>query len=200
MKARKKVTSFALLIALVALLVGGVTMAFFTDSDEATNTFTVGDVDIELTEPGWEEPETTTPGVAYEKDPTVTNIGLNGAWVRVNVTMSDWTAFSAAAANHALTDLTTVFGGFEDSKWTLAGAPKVDSANDTVTYSYYYNAVLAKGASTGPLFTTVTVPAFFTSEEMKALGDDFTIKVTADAIQEEGFTAPAAAFGAFDAQ
>lgn len=199
MKTKKRIAVFALVAALIALLVGGMTMAYFTDQEDATNTFTVGNVDIQLTEPDWVAPETTTPGVAYDKNPTVTNIGKNDAWIRVNVTLSDWDAFSKAAATHNVTDLTTVFGGFDDSKWTLAGTPKVDTAKDTITYSYYYNAILEKGENTGALFTTVTVPASFTSEEMAALGDDFTINVTADAIQKEGFTTPAAAFAAFDA-
>lgn len=199
MKTKKRITAIALVAALIAILVAGATIAYFTDREKATNTFTVGNVDITLTEPSWEEPEITTPGVAYDKDPTVTNVGVNDAWVRVNVTLSDWTAFSSAAAKHNITDLTTVFGGFSASKWTLTGTPKVDAAKDTVTYSYYYNTVLGAGENTGALFTTVTVPAVFTSEEMAALGDDFTIDVSSDAIQKEGFTTAAQAFAAFDA-
>lgn len=55
-------------------------------------------------------------------------------------------------------------------------------------------------ANTGALFTSVTVPAAFNNEEMAALGDDFTIDVTADAIQAEGFDTVTEAFAAFDAQ
>lgn len=203
---KKKITALALVVAILAIAIIGGTLAYFTDTKTATNTFTVGNVKIELDEqkPGTNERTTTgveytsvTPGVAYAKDPTVTNTGNNDAWVRVNVTLSDAAAFKAAAKEHGVTDLATVFGGHDEAKWTRAGI-KEDSEHDTLTYSYYYKTVLAKNASTGPLFTTVTVPASFTTDEMKLIGD-FSITVTADAIQKEGFDTPAAAFIAFDA-
>lgn len=197
---KKTIISLCLVAAIALLAIGGATLAYFTDNESATNVFTVGNIDIELTEPNWEEPETVLPGITYDKDPTVTNVGANDAWVRVNVTLSDYAAFKAAADAHQIADLTTVFAGFEDSKWTLAGTPVVDTTADTVTYSYYYNTILAVDANTGALFTSVTVPAAFNNEEMAALGDDFTIDVTADAIQAEGFTTVAEAFAAFDAQ
>lgn len=203
---KKKITALALVVAILAIAIIGGTLAYFTDTKTATNTFTVGNVQIKLDEqkPGTNERTTTgvqytsvTPGVAYAKDPTVTNIGNNDAWVRVNVTLSNATAFKAAAAAHGVTDLANVFGGHDEAKWTRAGI-KEDTSKNTLTYSYYYKTVLAKDASTGALFTTVTVPASFTTAEMEAIGN-FTITVTADAIQKEGFDTPAAAFTAFDA-
>lgn len=209
---KKKITALALVVAILAIAIIGGTLAYFTDTKTATNTFTVGNVKIKLDEKDpngtAEKPRTetgatydsVTPGVAYAKDPTVTNTGNNDAWIRVNVTLSNAAAFKAAAAAHGVTDLATVFDGHDETKWTLAGIKDTsdDTTKNTLTYSYYYNSVLAKDASTGPLFTTVTVPASFTTAEMKAIGN-FTITVTADAIQEEGFTEAAAAFAAFDA-
>lgn len=47
---KKKIVSLSLIVALIAIIAGG-TYAYFTDNTEtATNTFTVGNVDIELTE------------------------------------------------------------------------------------------------------------------------------------------------------
>lgn len=46
---KKKVISIALIIALVAVIAAG-SFAYFTDKDAATNTFTVGNVDIKLIE------------------------------------------------------------------------------------------------------------------------------------------------------
>ena len=208
MKARKVLAIFACAALLVAATVGA-TLAYLTDQKSVTNTFTVGNVAIKLDEPAWNEEvaHVAVPGAEFDKDPTVTNIGANDAWVRVNVTLSDWSAFSTAAAAHSITDLTTVFGGFETSKWTLADTPAVDTTNDTVTYSYYYNTKLTptgETATTGALFTKVTIPGVFTEDEMAAInGNDktgFTITVTADAIQADGFTTPALAFAAFDDQ
>lgn len=196
---KKRVLTGALVVALVALI-GGASLAYFTDSESADNVFTVGDVNITLTEPNWDaDAAIADPGKAIAKDPTVTNVGSNAAWIRVNVTCTDAAAFTAAAAAHNITDLATIFGGFQDSAWTLAGT-SADTAADTLTYSYYFNTALAPEASTGALFTSVTVPAAFTSAEMAALGNDFTITVQADAIQATGFDTPAAAFAAFDVQ
>ena len=47
---KKKILVLALSIAMVAILAVGGSLAYFTDKDEATNTFTVGNVKIELIE------------------------------------------------------------------------------------------------------------------------------------------------------
>lgn len=47
---KKKIAALVLVIALAATAVIGGTLAYFTDTDEATNTFTVGNVKIELLE------------------------------------------------------------------------------------------------------------------------------------------------------
>lgn len=199
MKTKKRTVTMALVAALIALLIGGGTMAYFQDTDSAdTNVFTVGDVDIELYEPSWVQPEYVSPGENYAKDPYVANEGTNPAWVRINVTVSDWAALSAAAANHGITDLSTIFNGHDETLWTLAGAPTVDAAADTVTYSYYYNTAIAKNTSTSYLFTSVTIPKVFTTTEMESLGEDFTIDISADAIQADGFDTPQEAFDHFE--
>lgn len=47
---KKKILAFALVVAMLAIAVVGGTLAYFTDEDEATNVFTVGNVDITLYE------------------------------------------------------------------------------------------------------------------------------------------------------
>ena len=47
---KKKLTAIFLCIALVAIVIVGASMAYFTDTKEATNTFTVGNVKIKLLE------------------------------------------------------------------------------------------------------------------------------------------------------
>ena len=187
---KKKIVSLALAVCLLAIAAVG-TLAYFTDKTETkTNTFTVGNVNITLTEPNWDEPETVEPGLTYAKDPTVTNVGANDAYIRVDVTVSDWAAFTAAAAAHNITDLTTIFGGYVDADWTRMNI-SVNSDADTATYSYFYKSILAVGDD-ATLFTDVTIPAAFTSAEMAALGEDFTIDVIAYAIQADGLTAETA--------
>lgn len=47
---KKKITAIFLCVALVAIAVVGASLAYFTDTDSKTNTFTVGKVDITLNE------------------------------------------------------------------------------------------------------------------------------------------------------
>ena len=180
---KKKIISLCLVAALAVVAIAGASLAYFTDKDAKTNTFTLGNVDIELNEEKWEEPIAAVPDVEYAKDPVVTNIGENDAWIRVDVTLSDAAAFTAAAAKHQITDLATIFAGHDETKWTLAGTPVYDDEANTLTYSYYYNTVLAVDKSTEALFTSVTIPAEFDNEDMKEIVADFTIDVTAHAIQ-----------------
>ena len=75
--------------------IGGVS-AYLTDFDSAQNQFTVGKVDIELDEPNWTPEEYTKiePGKEIDKDPQITNTGVNDAFVylEISVPMADVTA------------------------------------------------------------------------------------------------------------
>ena len=47
---KKKLTAIFLCVALLAIAIVGATLAYFTDTKSATNTFTVGNVKIDLIE------------------------------------------------------------------------------------------------------------------------------------------------------
>ena len=47
---KKKITALCLCVALLAVAVVGASLAYFTDTDNATNTFAVGNVKIDLIE------------------------------------------------------------------------------------------------------------------------------------------------------
>ena len=90
MKTKKKVLVVALAIALVAVAVGG-TLAWFQDSDEVTNVFTVGSIDIDQLEVFEQESQLIPvvgddPTVAtdnyIEKNVTVKSLGENAAYVQ----------------------------------------------------------------------------------------------------------------------
>ncbi len=103
---KRKVMLLATAVAMVTLMVVGATLAFFTDEDTLTNTITVGDIDIDLTEevkgeiPGTFSdagaeyklmPVATKDGrcsssvEVYTKDAYVENLTDNAAYVRVVV-------------------------------------------------------------------------------------------------------------------
>ena len=70
---RKKLVALSMAVLMLAVAVIGGTLAYFTDTTDAqVNTFEVGNVDIDLTEPNWKGEATLMPGSSYAKDPTIT--------------------------------------------------------------------------------------------------------------------------------
>lgn len=73
---KKKILAITLCVAMLAIALVSGTMAYFTDTHAQTNTFTMGKVDIELTEPNYVPAEDgklkVFPGQSYDKDPTIT--------------------------------------------------------------------------------------------------------------------------------
>ena len=190
---KKKITAIALAVSILVVGVIGATMAYFTDKDTSTNTFTMGKVDITLTETstadeangilagepkndGGYEYTTVLPGLVYSKKPTVTvEDGSVDAWVIVTATVPTVYDFDGL--------LTQTSDGYMLEKKTVG---------DKTTYYFYYNGVKAAGAAVTP-FTQVTINPALTQE---IAGEAFDIVVNAYAIQAEGFTSAQAAFAA----
>ena len=91
---KKKLTLVVTCVVLVAAMVIGGTLAYFTDTtEEKKNTFTVGGVDISLTEDSWKEEEdhTLMPGKSFAKDPKITVAnGSQDAWVFLKVDLNKY--------------------------------------------------------------------------------------------------------------
>lgn len=96
---KKKIVAFAMVFALAAVAVVGGSLAYFTDTDAKDNTFTTGNVKIELIE-NFGDNDPTTPekllpatGSAQDgtlengitKEVTVKNTGSEDAYVRVHI-------------------------------------------------------------------------------------------------------------------
>lgn len=182
---KRKILLLALSLCMVAILAVGGTLAYFTDEATKTNTFTVGNVDIDLTEPKWDEDGSgdapdVYPGEPLAKDPTIENIGANPCFVRVKV--------------EGLDQFTTEFG--EDAMITLR-YKYADGYNTTDwTYYngyYYYNKVLATEADAGneynqgltyittPVFDQIVMPTQLTNN-----AEAEPVVVTAYAVQAQG--------------
>ena len=71
---KKKIFSIGLMTSLVCMLFVGGTLAYFEDQEAAKNIFTIGQVDIGLDEPLWDDQAQNVliPGITILKDPTVT--------------------------------------------------------------------------------------------------------------------------------
>ena len=176
---KKKILVLAVSVCLVAILAIGGTLAYFTDTDAKTNTFTVGNVDITLTEPNWEgtgsqdAPE-VYPGEPLAKDPTVENTGANPCFVRIKVTGLDCLA---PASN--ITYRTDYMTGKLGDNWVL----------HTDSY-FYYNKVLGVKETTDALFDQIVIPTDLTNGNADT---EFNVVVTAEAVQAQGAKASWAA-------
>ena len=73
---KKKITAIFLCVALVAIAVVGASLAYFTDTDSATNTFTVGNVKIDLIESRYHREGNDNSGDTSIPDPTNTASGM----------------------------------------------------------------------------------------------------------------------------
>ena len=95
---KKNITALCLCVALLAVAVVGASLAYFTDTKSATNTFSVGNVKIDLIEQQKGEnglvpftqnktlvPGKSNDGNAVSKIVTVENTGKNDAWVWVEL-------------------------------------------------------------------------------------------------------------------
>ena len=183
---KKKIVTACLVVALLAVFAIGGSLAYFTDTEEKDNTFTVGNVDIQLTEPNWvssgsiDAPE-VYPGEPLAKDPTVKNNGANPCFVRIQVTGLD------CLGNAGMITYRT---NYEDNKlgdnWVLG--------KDGY---YYYNKVLAVGATTDALFDQIVIPTGVTNADAfksdTAERIEYSVDVKAQAVQAQGAKASWAA-------
>lgn len=168
----KKIITAGLAGALaVTALVGG-SLAYFTDKDNKVNTFTVGNVDITLTEPNWEgngsaDAPAAYPGEPLAKDPTVTNDGANPCFVRIKVDGLD--SLGEAGMITYRTDYVTDKLG--------DGWVKGDDGY------FYYDTVLEVDETTDALFDQIVMPTDLTNGDGTT---KYNVVVTAEAVQAQG--------------
>ena len=211
-----KKKTLALLLALVLVFgaaVGG-TIAYLTDNDTVTNTFTVGEVDITLDEADVDEYGAAVqganrvkannykliPGHTYIKDPTVTVLkGSEESYVKMTVTFSKASELDAIFTPNGA-NLTNIFNGYDSTNWIAKGNTE-DTAKNTRTYEFWYKDTVAASTDNvalDALFDSITVPDEITKEQLDAI-KDMSITVNAYAIQADGFDTAADAWAKFGA-
>lgn len=220
---KKKILAICLVTIVAVMAITGASLAYLTDKEAQTNTFTSGNVDIKLDEAkvvldndGYisETLEERTeddqdygklfPGQVITKDPTITNVGSEKAYVAAKITVT-------------ATDLESLIGtGYEG----LLGINKMISGglvkeNDTMkqnhplfgtlpvygddTYSIYQvkeeagkhvfyvfiETIMAPYDSV-TLFDTITIPSEWNNEEVAKV-KDLSVTVDAFATQVQTF-------------
>ena len=218
---KKKIVALCLCVALAVVAIGGATLAYFTDTKTANNTFTMGDVKITLDETDVTNPEGARvtsntydvyPGAVVTKDPIVHNVGKNGAYIRAIVTVENgmnwlglynenvWTAPQEAAFNAMINN--TLGTGWElvDIAYDMSG-PNHPTSDFVATLKY--TSVLTPNADTTAMFSQIAFPAKMTENDVTtriAQNGNYGINVVAQAIQIDGFDTWEDAFAAFDAK
>lgn len=171
MNAKKKILAVALAASMAVLAVGGSSLAYFTDTDSADNVFTVGNIDVVLTEPNWDkegeaEAEDMYPGEPVAKDPTVTNTGANPAVVRIKVTLP-------GDKDYGLQYRTDYVTGKLGDNW-------VDGGDG---YFYYTLPLDKEHPTTDALFDQVVLGTNVTNDYT---GEEKHIDVKVEAVQAQG--------------
>ena len=214
---KRRILAAAMALCIVAIIAVGATLAYFTDTKTAKNTFTMGDVKITLDETNVNDPEgdrvtsneyNVYPGAEVTKDPIVHNKGKNGAYIRATVNVSNWMNLVAAFypeyketfPNAGYKTALNLLVGELGEGWSVVGV----EAGDTFTIGQFdakfvlkYDGVLASGADTTAMFQTVTIPAGIDNANADSFNE---VKVVAQAMQADGFDTWEEAFEAFDAK
>jgi predicted ribosomally synthesized peptide with SipW-like signal peptide len=182
---KRKIILLAALLVMVAILGVGGTLAYFTAEDAATNTFTVGNVKIDLTEPKWDpelggtgktEAADVYPGEALPKDPTVKNIGINPCFVRVKVEGLDCLKAEGDGDEMLIHVRTNYVADALGADWEL----------HEDGYYYYKHVLAANETTKTPVFDSIVIPVALTNENGEEHTAAYNINVTAYAVQAQG--------------
>lgn len=213
---KKKIVTLSLVAALAVTAIGG-TFAYFTDTDAQKNTFTTGNVAIDLWEdfgensgieklvPSTGSAQAGTLKNGVEKEVYVDNTGSEDAYVRVHIAIPqilDDGADTFDAGSNVL-HFNYGEGSVGEGKWDWsksAGAPYEGDWNyyettiDNVKYNVYvvtYTTALKNGQTTPDAIHQVYLDSKVTNEDIagikNTLGDNWYIYVVAEGCQSAGF-------------
>lgn len=192
---KKKILTLALVVALIAIVVGG-TLAYFTAGDEVTNTFTIGSVKIEI----WENDQVTDKDTIEFDDPLtpivnttnpsdddsyqekvvkVENTGVNDAYIRTHI------AIPTALVGYLVLDM-------DATGWTQCQLTDSTATVDGVDYTVYTYDHIAKVAS--GKFTTELLKGVYLAADVDLKEDAngnllFVKKANGGVTHESGFVA-----------
>lgn len=204
----KKTIALCLSLILALTLGLGGTLAYLTDTDAKVNTFTVGDVEIEIDEK-YDDGQTLAPGIEVEKEVKIKNISeTNDAWVWYTVAIP----LSAQGGEELIAPTYN-----QDENWKLMAAPtamEIDGSWYNV-YTYLWDEIVpvdgetALGLQTIKMNPKVDYDPVSDSYKLvvggKVTDVDYDlvngkVYVNAFAIQTDGFTSVNAAYNAFVGQ
>lgn len=158
----KRILRSLLIIGVAVLLIGGVTMAWFTsETSPINNKFETGTVQVGMTEE-FIAPENWAPGEKISKNIIIENEGTLESYIRVKLEPLWEDGFS--------TDNVKISDSTEDSNWVKKNG------------YYYYKDIVAAG-DTVPMNLTIELDGAKTGNIYQ--GKEFTLSVTAYSVQAD---------------
>ena len=216
---KKKILIIAVAACLLALTIAGTSIAYFTDTEKATNVFTAGDVNIKLTYANnvSENDDDLNdnnvidltnahvyPGQTFDIDATITNVGSEDAYVGAIITLKDTDLNSFVNVNGEADNYPVAVSKLLDGLVTNGEDYTVTFKNGTITEDETTYATLTiyiiktDAIATGrecKLFNDVVIPTEWDNAEMKAFSG-LELSVVAYATQTGGFETAVEAFTA----
>ncbi len=227
---KKKLTAVALIVCMLAIMLVGASLAYFTDTDDATNEFTIGKIDITLNE-DFVQGSKLQPGKKINKDVTITlEEGSEDAYVWYTYAIpaaldNDDASLNILHTNHAGQNWDDYFtegntNGYEGTATTINETWDVDykvekngyTDEDGVVYNVYsvlYHGKLSAGDTTTLGLTQAYLDVnvdyngtayTYKGEVIENFPEEIKIIVNAYGIQAEGFADVYAAYDAYYAQ
>ena len=203
---KKKVFALALATCVIVLSIAGSSIAYFTDTAKFTNTFTAGNVKIQLSEAEIQKNTTTGnveaidavnnrivadsenagtqnygslfPKQTIHKDPTIKNTGSEDAYIGAIITITSTNDFGNAIAAANITDFIKGLPQAADATVKI-----VDTAKGYTLYVVYKAAVTSTNSVV--VFSGLSVPATWGNTQMGYV-NGLNIVVDAYAVQTAG--------------
>lgn len=210
---KKTFLTISLLVSALAILLVGASLAYLTDKEVRVNEFTVGDVEITLTEDKFVPDSLMVPGGLIPKNPTIT-VAENSepAYIMADVIINNASAWeenlnpvneqkfmdnfvcSANSAENILQSLNITGWVATDGFYIISDIcriyPVYDKNNDQLVFRFCFENQYKAGDSV-TLFENFFIPKTFDTAEFARLfpedGEEFTIDIEAYAIQSAGF-------------
>lgn len=179
-----------LALALIVGVAGGATFAWLTaTSDTVTNTFTYGDINIELAETTGDSYK-IIPGVDIKKDPKVTvKAGSEACWLFVKVDEENWPEFADGEGENAVRKV----------KYDIADGWTKGDGTDIPANVYYREVDASNADQKFPVLkdNKITVSDTLTKINIKDISTTTPkLSITAYAIQKDGMGTAAEAWAA----
>ena len=162
MKSKKGLALLLIALCLVISVTIGVTVAFMTDVQDKSNTFTVSDASLKVVEEEWDklekEDKTVYPGRTITKDPASVNTGTASLYVYLQVEIPRANVRTVAEDKVTVNDAKQqdLFSFTANEGWYLVDDYVKEDDSAHVKVYAYIKGIVHSGEKTTTLFDSVT--------------------------------------------